>query len=236
MIHVGTSGFSYPEWRGTFYPERFPAARMLPYYAERFHTVELNNTFYRMPTREGDRRLGPGDAGGLRLRAQGVPSASPTSPACGTSPSPSATSWTRSAALGAKLGPLLFQLPPNFRKDPGRLGACLALVPPAVRVAFEFRHASWFDEEVYGILRTRNAALCVADTEAGTTPLVVTADFGYLRLRDREYTLAELLAWAADRRAGRVAGRFRLLQARGVRDRSGAGARARPAPRPRASS
>jgi uncharacterized protein YecE (DUF72 family) len=87
-------------------------------------------------------------------------------------------------------------LPPNFRKDVGRLDACLGLVPPTVRLALEFRHDSWFDEEVYGLLRTRNAALCVADTETGTTPLVATADFGYLRLRDREYTRGELLTWA----------------------------------------
>jgi uncharacterized protein YecE (DUF72 family) len=202
MIHVGTSGYSYPEWRGTFYPERIPGAQMLPYYAERFGTVELNNTFYRMPTAKTiagwDRDTPTGFVFALkaprrithdaRLRDVGE----------------SLRYLLDTAqALGAKLGPLLFQLPPNFRKDPDRLGGCLALVPPGVRVAFEFRHAAWFDEEVYGILRARNAALCVADTETGATPLIATADFGYLRLRDRSYTREELAGWAATvRRAG----------------------------------
>jgi uncharacterized protein YecE (DUF72 family) len=99
--------------------------------------------------------------------------------------------------LGAKLGPLLLQLPPSFRKDTDRLGGCLALVPPSVRMAVEFRHASWLDDEVYALLRARNTALCVADTEERTTPVVVTADFGYLRLRDRAYTREELARWAA---------------------------------------
>jgi uncharacterized protein YecE (DUF72 family) len=103
-------------------------------------------------------------------------------------------------SLRDKLGPVLFQLPPNFRKDPGRLEACLALIPPSVRLAFEFRHDSWFDAQIYGILRARNAALCIADTEAGTTPLEATADFGYLRLRDRAYTRDELSIWAATAR------------------------------------
>jgi uncharacterized protein YecE (DUF72 family) len=105
-------------------------------------------------------------------------------------------------ALGAKRGPLLVQLPPTLRKDLARLDACLALVPAGIRVAVEFRHASWLDDEVYGVLSARNAALCIADTEEGTTPVVVTADFGYLRLRDRAYGPDELEAWA--RTAGRV--------------------------------
>jgi uncharacterized protein YecE (DUF72 family) len=195
VIRVGTSGYSYPEWRGTFYPARCPTARMLAYYAGRFDTVELNNTFYRMPTAtaiagwaaetppefvfalKASRRIT--HLGRLRDVAEPVGHLLQTV-----------------GALGGKLGPVLFQLPPNFRKDAARLAACLGLVPPTVRLAFEFRHASWFDAEVYGLLRSRNAALCVADTEAGTTPLVPTADFGYLRLRDREYTRAELSRWA----------------------------------------
>jgi uncharacterized protein YecE (DUF72 family) len=104
------------------------------------------------------------------------------------------------AALGEKLGPLLLQLPPNLRKDLACLGDCLGLLPPGVRLAVEFRHASWFDDEVYDLLRARNAALCVADTEAGATPVVPTANFGYLRLRDREYGREELLGWAATAR------------------------------------
>ena len=195
MVHVGTSGFSYPEWRGTFYPKGCPTARMLPWYAARFDTVELNNTFYRMPTAGAiagwDRDTPAGFVFALKVQqhithfARLRAIAKPLRALLGTA-----------GGLGAKLGPLLLQLPPNFRKDAGRLRACLARVSPSVRMAVEFRHPSWFDDEVYGILRDRNAALCVADTEAGTTPVVVTADFGYLRLRDRAYKPAELTRWA----------------------------------------
>ena len=195
MIRVGTSGYSYPEWRGTFYAARFPTARMLAYYAGRFDTVELNNTFYRMPTATAiagwAAEAPPGFVFALKASRRITHLARLRDVA-----EPVAHLLRTVEALGEKLGPILFQLPPNFRKDAARLAACLALVPPTVRLAFEFRHASWYDEEVYGLLRSRNAALCVADTEAGTTPLVATADFGYLRLRDREYTRAELSRWA----------------------------------------
>src|SRR5438093_12961303 len=97
--------------------------------------------------------------------------------------------------LGDKLGPVLFQLPPNFRKAADRLADLLAQIPPGLRVAFEFRHESWFDDEVYALLRPRNAALCIAHTEEGTTPVVATADFGYLRLRAPEYPDDDLRRW-----------------------------------------
>jgi uncharacterized protein YecE (DUF72 family) len=99
--------------------------------------------------------------------------------------------------LGDRLGPLLFQLPPNFKKSADRLGKLLAIMPDGFRVAFEFRHESWFDDEVYALLRSRNAALCIADTEEGTTPAVATADFGYLRLRAVEYSDDDLKNWIA---------------------------------------
>jgi uncharacterized protein YecE (DUF72 family) len=98
--------------------------------------------------------------------------------------------------LGPKLGPVLFQLPPSFKKDVDRLGDVLALLPTGVRSAFEFRHQSWFGSDVYALLMSGNAALCVADTEEGTTPVVPTADFGYLRLRDKGYTTEDLKKWA----------------------------------------
>jgi uncharacterized protein YecE (DUF72 family) len=196
MIRVGTSGYSYPEWRGTFYAERFPTARMLAYYAERFDTVELNNTFYRMPTPKAIAGWAQETPAGFVFSLKASRRITHLSRLRDVA-EPVGYLLESVRSLGDKLGPLLFQLPPNFRKDPGRLEACLALVPPSFRLAFEFRHDSWFDEQVYGILRARNAALCVADTEAGTTPLVATADFGYLRLRDREYTRDELASWAA---------------------------------------
>lgn len=199
MIRVGTSGYSYPEWRGTFYAERFPTARMLAYYAGRFDTVELNNTFYRMPTPKTIAGWVQETPAGFVFSLKASRRITHLSRLRDVA-EPVGYLLESVRSLGDKLGPLLFQLPPNFRKDPGRLEACLALIPPSVRLAFEFRHDSWFDDEVYGILRARNAALCVADTEAGTTPLVATADFGYLRLRDREYTLDELSSWATTAR------------------------------------
>ena len=199
MVHVGTSGYSYPEWRGTFYPERFPPARMLAHYAERFHTVELNNTFYRMPTAKTiaawDQDTPPGFVFALK-----VPRRITHIARLRDVDRPFRYLLDTVGALGLKLGPLLLQLPPTLRKDAARLGDCLALVPPGVRMAVEFRHASWLDDGVYGILRAWNVALCVADTEAGTTPVVVTADFGYLRFRDRAYAREELLGWAATAR------------------------------------
>lgn len=195
MIYVGTSGYNYPEWKGTFYPPDISAAEMLRFYAVRFPTVEINYSFYRMPNAK---TLGGWAAStpepfvfGLkaprritherRLKDIGEPLA-----------------YFRDAArtLGSKLGPLFFQLPPNFRKDTGRLGDLLAMLPPEERHAFEFRHASWFADDVYELLRARNAALCIADTEAGTTPWVPTADFGYVRLRDADYSDQALADWA----------------------------------------
>jgi uncharacterized protein YecE (DUF72 family) len=169
---------------------------MLSYYAGRFGTVELNNTFYRMPTPKTVAGWNEETPAGF-VFALKAPRRITHQARLRDVAEPVRVFVETAQALGEKLGPLLFQLPPNFRKDPGRLDDCLGLVPGGVRLAFEFRHDSWFDEEVYGILRTRNAALCLADTEAGTTPLVATADFGYLRLRDREYSRAELAGWAA---------------------------------------
>jgi uncharacterized protein YecE (DUF72 family) len=196
VVLVGTSGYSYPEWRGAFYPARFSPARMLPYYAERFRTVELTTTFYRAPTVravEGwARGTPPGFVFALKVPRWITHFTRLKDPA-----EPLAAFLDTLGALGAKRGPLLLQLPPNFRKDVARLDGCLALVPPSVRMAVEFRHASWLDDEVYATLRARNAALCIADTADGTTPVVATANFGYLRLRDRAYRRKALGRWAA---------------------------------------
>ena len=193
-IRIGTSGYNYPEWRGSFYPEKFPAAKMLPYYAERFATVEVNYTFYRMPnakTIAGWDALTPaGFCFALkapqrithfaRLRDVDVPLR---------------YFLDTARALGPKLGPVLFQLPPNFAKDLGRLGDLLVQLPSGLRFAFEFRHASWLSDDVYEGLRGANAALCIADSEKSTTPLVTTADWGYLRLRDEGYTPEDVQTW-----------------------------------------
>lgn len=196
MVHVGTSGYSYPEWRGSFYPERFSPARMLPYYAERFRTVELTTTFYRAPTLQAvdgwARDTPPGFVFALKVPQRITHFARLRDVA-----EPLAAFLDTLAGLGPKRGPLLLQLHPNFKKDVARLDGCLVLLPPSVRVAVEFRHASWLDDEVYAMLRARNVALCAADTEDGTTPVVPTADFGYLRLRDRVYGRKALARWAA---------------------------------------
>lgn len=195
-VLIGTSGYAYPEWRGRFYPDKLRANAMLPFYAERFATVEINASFYRMPN--------PSIVAGWAA-------ATPTNFVFALKAPRRITHDRRlrevaeplglfrdaASALGHKLGPLLFQLPPNFRKDAGRLADLLLLLPPGLRCAFEFRHASWFADDVYELLRARDAALCIADTEAGTTPDVATAGWGYLRLRDVAYTDAELDAWAA---------------------------------------
>jgi len=169
---------------------------MLAYYVARFTTVEINATFYRMPNDKTVGGWASAAPSGFhyvlkapqrithfgRLRAVDEP----LRLFCDTA-----------RALGDKLGPLLFQLPPNFKKAADRLGEFLAIVPAGLRAAFEFRHESWFDDEVYGLLRARNAALCVADTEEGATPAVATADFGYLRLRAVEYSDDDLARWIA---------------------------------------
>jgi uncharacterized protein YecE (DUF72 family) len=194
-IRVGTSGYNYTEWKGSFYPTDLSAAKMLPYYAARFPTVEINATFYRMPTAK---TLAGWDAATpasfvLALKApqrithfgrlRGVDE--PLRLFCDTA-----------RTLGPKLGPLLFQLPPNFKKDTDRLAETLFLLPPDLACAFEFRHESWLADDVYGLLRGRNAALCIADSETASTPVVATADFGYLRLRDEGYVDADLARWA----------------------------------------
>ena len=195
MIRIGTSGYNYPEWRGSFYPEKFPTGKMLPYYAERFSTVEINYTFYRMPNAK---------------TIAGWDTETPTNFSFTLKAPQRITHFARlreiddplryflgtAAGLGPKLGPVLFQLPPNFKKDLGRLGGLLDLLPATLRCAFEFRHESWFADEVYARLRGANAALCLADTEDETTPLEVTADWGYLRLRDQGYTAADLEEWS----------------------------------------
>jgi uncharacterized protein YecE (DUF72 family) len=194
-IYVGTSGYNYPEWRGTFYPEKFPTTRMLAYYAERFETVEINYTFYRMPTE----KLLAGWAEGtpasfsFTLKAPRRITHDAKLQRC----EDLTQAFCRTArTLGSKLAALLFQLPPTFKKDVDVLRAFVELIPEGTRAAFEFRHASWFDAEVYDVLRARNVALCVADSEKLHTPVELTADYAYFRLRDEGYQQADLERWA----------------------------------------
>ncbi|HSB42577.1 MAG TPA: DUF72 domain-containing protein [Methylomirabilota bacterium] len=195
MIRIGTSGYNYPEWRGSFYPDKFPTGKMLAYYAERFDTVEINYTFYRMPnakTIAGWVAETP-DGFSFTLKA---PQRITHFARLRDIDDPLRYFLDTAAGLGPKLGPVLFQLPPNFKKDLVRLGGLLERLPDGLRCALEFRHESWFADDVYEQLRAANAALCVADTEEATTPLEVTADWGYLRLRDQGYTAHDLESWS----------------------------------------
>ena len=197
MILVGTSGYNYPEWKGSFYPADLSAAKMLPYYASKFRTVEINYTFYRMPTSKivngwaaqvppefrftlkAPKRI----THDKRLRAAEVADSL-------------RTFVSVAGELGPQLAALLFQLPPNFKKDLPLLSEFLSLLPPETKAAFEFRNASWLDDVVYDALKARNIALCVADSEARQTPAIATADYAYLRLRDEGYGDADIAKWA----------------------------------------
>jgi uncharacterized protein YecE (DUF72 family) len=194
-VLVGTSGYAYKEWKGTFYPDDLAADRMLPYYAERFRAVEVNNTFYRMPTAKTIAAWGAAVPESFRFVLKASQKITHFARLAGVDDSVRYLCDTV-LTLGPRLGPLLFQLPPNFKQDLGRLRAFLPLVSQEVRCAFEFRHPSWFAPDTYELLRQRNVALCVADTEAGSTPLEATADFGYLRLRDEGYERPDLERWA----------------------------------------
>jgi uncharacterized protein YecE (DUF72 family) len=194
-VRIGTSGYNYPEWRGSFYPEKFPTGKMLPYYAERFSTVEVNYTFYRMPTPKTVAGWAAETPAAFRFTLK-APQRITHIGRLKNVDEPLRFFCDTARGLGDKLGPLLFQLPPNFKKDTERLGDLLVQIPPDFHCAFEFRNDSWFADDVYERLRARNAALCVADTEKGHTPLVATADWGYFRLRDEGYTPRHIEEWA----------------------------------------
>ena len=195
-VRVGTSGYNYPEWRGSFYPAGLPGAAMLPFYAERLRTVEINATFYRMPTEKTVAGWAETTPPGFVFTLK-APQRITHMRRLRDVDEPVRFFCDVARHLGDKLGPLFFQLPPNFKKDTDRLRDVLVQVPRGLRCAFEFRHASWFADDVYDALRARDAALCVADTEAGSTPDETTATWGYYRLRNIEYSDAQLAAWAA---------------------------------------
>jgi uncharacterized protein YecE (DUF72 family) len=195
-LYARTSRFAYKSWKGSFYPADLPDRSMLAYYGTRFRAVEINNTFYRMPSAHVLQAWAaevPDDFRFVLKASQRITHQQRLRDADDSV----AYLLDVSATLAQRLGALLFQLPPNLRKDAPRLQAFLALLPPHPRAAFEFRHPSWFDEEVFALLRDHGAALCVADAE-GTleVPCVATADWGYLRLRRPDYGDAELAAWA----------------------------------------
>jgi len=193
-LHVGTSGYNFPEWRGSFYPPKLASAKWLAYYAQQLGTVEINYTFYRMPSAKTVAGWDAATPEGFNFVLKAPQRI--THIARLKNIDDSVRFFVETIRkLNAKLGAVLFQLPPNFKKDLARLSDLLTQFPPDVRAACEFRHASWWSNDVYELLRSTNTALCVADTEEGTTPLVATADFGYVRLRDTGYSEGELRDW-----------------------------------------
>ncbi len=195
-LNAGTSGYSYKEWKGPFYPERLPPKEMLRFYAERLPAVEINNTFYRMPK-----------ADVLSSWADQVPEHFRFS----IKASRRITHFKRlkdvdeeteylvrvTGTLGERLGVILFQLPPNMKADLPRLESFLELLPKDLPAAFEFRHDSWRDDKIEQVLADRNLALCVSDSlEKPASVQLPGASWGYLRLRRENYTRADLAAWA----------------------------------------
>jgi uncharacterized protein YecE (DUF72 family) len=195
-LYVGTSGYSYKEWKGSFYPKDLSPKAMLAYYGDRFRTVEINNTFYRIPKKsvvEAWASEVPADFRFVLKASQRITHFQRLKDA----DEPLSYMLGAVAALKERAGPLLFQLPPNLQKDVPRLGAFLSLLPPQRRAAIEFRHQSWFDDEVFQLLREQRATLCIAEAEDGLeVPFVSTGDWGYLRLRQPHYSDAELKMWA----------------------------------------
>src|SRR5215472_235378 len=197
MIRAGTSGFQYSEWKGSFYPKNLSTAKMLPFYASHFSTTEINYSFYRIPSEKTLTNW----------------SAATPLEFCFSLKAPQEITHVRKLrdcaevlgrfcevlkVLDAKLGAVLFQLPPFLRNDTTLLKDFLAALPAGLRSTLEFRHASWFNDETFAALKSRNVALCIADTEKSTTPIVTTADFGYFRLRNPAYKKADIARWAKE--------------------------------------
>ena len=196
-LSVGTSGYSYKEWKGPFYPEKLAAKDMLPFYAERLSAVEINNTFYRMPKTSVVESWREQVPDGFRFS---IKASRRITHFKRLKEADEETSYLlrTTAALGDRLGVLLFQLPPNLKADVARLAKFLELLPEGTPAAFEFRHESWRDDEVHACLRERGCALVqVDDEDRSHEEIVSTGRFGYLRLRRPGYARGGLAAWAA---------------------------------------
>lgn len=196
-LYTGTSGFAYKEWKGSFYPEKIKNDDMLPFYAEHFKACEINNTFYRMPAEQTLVQWAGQVPAGFRFVLKASQQITHFKRLKEEAREPLEYFAQKAAVLGEQLGPILFQLPPNMKCDIPRLEAFLDFMPATLKPAFEFRHASWFDDAVFDVLRSKNACLCVADTDDEQTPRVATlSDWGYLRLRRVEYQESDLESFA----------------------------------------
>jgi len=197
-LFAGASGYSFKEWKGTFYPQDMKPDGMLAYYAERLPTVEINNTFYRMPKTNVLENWAATVPEGFRFSIKASRRITHMSRLRAESSSESlGYLYQNLAVLGDKRGPVLFQLPPFFKKDLPRLTEFLALLPPGHRAAFEFRNESWFEDDVYAALKSAEASLVLSEREDNAPPpLVETASWGYVRLRLEEYSDEALRTWA----------------------------------------
>ncbi|MGI8481120.1 MAG: DUF72 domain-containing protein [Chthoniobacterales bacterium] len=197
---IGTSGFQYAEWKGTFYPEDLPTAKMLPFYSERFSTTEINYTFRRIPSAKTIDSWCTATPPGFQFSLKAPQKVTHFAKLRNCQDTLSYF-YGVIAGLERKLGPVLFQLPPGLQKDTALLETFLDDLPPGMRAAFEFRHKTWLDDEVFQLLKNKDVALCVADSEKISTPFVATSSYGYLRLRREDYQNADIDRWAEQIRA-----------------------------------
>jgi uncharacterized protein YecE (DUF72 family) len=197
-LWAGASGYSFKEWKGSFYPQEIKPEQMLSYYSERLPSVEINNTFYRMPKTETLESWAASTPESFRFAIKASRRITHISRIKAESAAdPLAFLYRTIASLGAKRGPVLFQLPPNLKKDLPRLTEFLGMLPDGHAAAFEFRSDTWFTDDVYEALKSAGAALCLSEREDNAPPpLVETAPWGYVRLRLETYTDDDLQRWA----------------------------------------
>jgi uncharacterized protein YecE (DUF72 family) len=197
MIWIGTSGFQYPEWKGKFYPKEFSPKKMLAFYSERFNSTESNYTFRRMPSESVLTNWAAQTPEQFRFSLKAPQEITHFRKLRGCE-SVVRQFTNVSQALGPKLGATLFQLPPSLHCDGELFREFLNVLPPGCKAAFEFRHESWFNDDVFAALRAKSAALCIADSEKLHTPIVLTAKHAYFRLRDEGYGTADIKRWAKE--------------------------------------
>jgi uncharacterized protein YecE (DUF72 family) len=194
-LYVGTSGYSYKEWKGSFYPEKIAPHEMLAYYASRLHAVELNNTFYRMPQPNMIESWKAQAPEGFRFSVK-APQSITHFRRLSNARSQTEQMLKTVAALEDRLGAVIFRLPENMKKDLKRLETFLRELPADTPAVFDFRHPTWFDDEVVALLRSQNQVFCISDIEELPESYTFkTADWGYVRLRREHYTKAELVKW-----------------------------------------
>lgn len=200
-IHIGTSGWHYEHWKGPFYPVGLPNSSLLKYYADHFLTVEINNSFYRMPGEETIREWRDTVPGGFIFAVKASRFITHMKK-LRDAERPLTTFLEKIGIIGRKLGPVLFQLPPRWNVNMERLASFLALLPEKYRYAFEFRDPSWFDPNVYALLNKHKAAFCIYDLDGRQSPKIVTSDLVYIRLHGPDgpyrgqYSIKQLAGWA----------------------------------------